>query len=129
MVLTNLAPNPPFRVRSRWLKYFYLNNVPSQDDLEWPKLSPSYEDFLKAVRRRRELCVAEKNMGQNRRIFAMTEKYKLPRELSYTAANLKKTGKNAGPLSNQVMAAASAFVTHAAQSPDAIQGAWTGQDQ
>ena len=64
-------------------------------------------------------------MMRNTRIFAMTEKYRLPPELNYTANNLKKTGKNAGTLSNQVMAAATAFVANAT-SPDDITTAWTG---
>ena len=105
-----------------------MNSVPSHDELEWPKLEPSYDDFLAAVRRRMKLCkqVKEHNMmAPNSRVFSMTEKFTLPAALRFTPKNLKTTGKNAGTMSNQVMTAATALVWYSSQ-PAGIERAWAG---
>ncbi|CAE7939687.1 unnamed protein product [Symbiodinium necroappetens] len=115
---------------TKWLKYFYMNTVPSHDDLEWDKLEPSYRDFLAAINRRatlcREACAKDQDMASNSRVFSMTEKFTLPQALNFTPSNLKKTEKNAGPFSNQVMTAATAFLMNIRQPTDGIEKAWAG---
>ncbi|CAE7444521.1 unnamed protein product, partial [Symbiodinium necroappetens] len=117
-----------FLVFSGWSKFFYMTCVPSQDDLEWPRLEPTYEDFLAAVNRRAALCKPDNLLEQNQRVFAMSEKFKLPAALNFTLNNLKKPGgKPAGTFSNQVMTAATAFIANMSSPLDGSMGkAWTG---
>ena len=111
----------------RWSKYFYLTTVPSHEELEWDRLEPSYADFVAAVNRRTKLCTASGQGAkqENARIFAMSEKFKLPGVLGFKASNLKTTEKNAGPMSNQVMTAATAFLASITE-PSTVDKAWAG---
>ena len=66
-------------------------------------------------------------MANNTKVFSMKETYKLPAILNFTMQNLRTgTGKNAGTMSNQVMAAATAFIASTTSPDNGVERAWTG---
>ena len=105
-----------------------MTTTPSQADLEYPRLEPSFQDFMDSVHRRRLLAktVVQQGTTSNTKVFAMSESYKLPKQLEFVPKNLRTTGKNAGTISNHMMSAATALVM--ALPPDAcgVENAWQG---
>ncbi|CAK9047681.1 Uncharacterized protein SCF082_LOCUS26671, partial [Durusdinium trenchii] len=98
---------------SKWLKFFYMTCVPTQDELKWPRLDATPEDFTAAMKQSNRMTPTGKRSGK---VFTLPETFKLPKALNFTIKNLKQVDRSAGTAANQRAAAATAWVLSNSQS-------------
>ena len=103
-----------------------MTSVPQQNDLEWPRLEPSPQDFNDAMRLTGRVHL--KDDTSKGKVFTVPDKFTLPKQLKFTVSNLKKVDRSAGTAANQRAAAATAWIL--ANSPSNFRHApmlWTGR--
>lgn len=109
----------------RWLKFFYLTSVPAHEDLQWPRLEPTADEFASCMGNGgRQVLNNEPRKGK---IHHVPKGFLLPKTLNFKVSNLKKVDRSAGTAANQKAAAASAWVLSNAHS-NFVNGpmVWTG---
>lgn len=103
-----------------------MTSVPQHSELEWPRLEPSIDDFIRSMAARGFAEPVEGNRDSNK-IFTIPSAFSLPKSLGFNIANLKKIGRKAGTEANHKSAAASAWLlANAASHFEAAPMAWTG---
>ena len=100
--------------------------VPSHSGLDWPRLEPTPEDFVAAMKTGGSAVLEDDTRKGT--VFTVPKAMTLPKTLNFTVSNLQKVDRSAGTAANQRAAAATAWIL-ANSSSDFIHGpmAWTGE--
>ena len=78
----------------RWSKYFYMTSVPQQNDLEWPRLEPSPQDFNDAMRLTGRVHL--KDDTSKGKVFTVPDKFTLPKQLEVHRLQPQKSWPKCG---------------------------------
>ena len=102
-----------------------MNTVPTHLELNWPRLDPTPEDFSQAMRRDGRTALSHDT--KRGKVFDISTKFKLPRELQFTPNNLLQSDRSAGTAANHRAAAATAWILSNSSSNFVnAPNAWTG---